>query len=728
MAADNDFTLGRDYLRQLEDARSLSNNLADEFMQMNNISASTKQKMKDITDSMKGQADISDQITHIIQAREQYIKDEVAAGRAIEESALNQLDTQLKRLKDLEKQKKLEAEIKEQMEDTNKTIIEMLGGSKEMADIFRTGGILAAGVKAFENSTQAISDAFSTTFGTAFDMYKTMGISGKEGAILAGEIGKARVSMAGLLYDGEDFAEASKALVDQYGNVNMATSDMVEGVTEINALVGDAAKSVDLALAFQNAGVAANEVDDVLKDIGSKTGVTATKIAKEMADNQFLMLGASKQQLSLIAKHNAALVKQGQSRKDILSSAQGVLDIENTINGANKLALLTGKQMNVSELMSAALAVDTVEGVENKAEAEQKYADLLRKQVDSMGGIEGMSEINKRNLLDTLKIDEERLIQMYNANTAQEHNNKLTEEGSAFWGALTAGAISFGAGIGSATLELIKMIAQAMIFNKVMTGNFGMRNLRFGGGGGPGPAPPTPPPTPPGPPGPPNPTGGINATSLLKGAAALLLMAAALFVFAKALQEMKDVGLREIGMAFASVLVMAAGLAILGTLSGPIITGALALLIMASALLVFGYALQSIAAGVGMLAELPAILTPLAALAGGLALFGLALIPLQIGLIALAVGLLALKPVMPELLALVALGAGIALIANALGFGGGGSSETTSSDTKKSDPLLEEIRGLRADIKAQPINVVLNGKIVGEINKSSRAINSYVNK
>jgi hypothetical protein len=76
--------------------------------------------------------------------------------------------------------------------------------------------------------------------------------------------------------------------------------------------------------------------------------------------------------------------------------------------------------------------------------------------------------------------------------------------------------------------------------------------------------------------------------------------------------------------------------------------------------------------------------------------------------------------------ALVALGAGIALIANALN--GGGASETTTSNTKQSDPLLEEIRGLRADIKAQPINVVLNNKIVGEINRGSRAINSYVNK
>lgn len=637
----------------------------------------------------------------------------------------------------VEKNKKLLENLDDRIDHTVKlndlnkelkdNLLDQLGATEEIADIFKTGGILAAGAKAFLNSTQAISDAFSTTFGTAFEMYKTMGISAKEGAILAGEIGKASFSMAGLLYGGEAMAESSKALVDQFGNVNMAASDMVEGVTEINALVGDAAKSVELALAFQNAGVAANDVDDVLKNIGSKTGVTATKIAKEMADNQFLMLGATKQELNLIAKHNAALVKQGTTRKQILESAQGVLDIESTINNANKLALLTGKQMNVSELMSAALAVDTAEGIKNKAEAEKNYADLLRKQVDSMGGIEGMSEINKRTLLETLKIDEERLISMYNANTAQENNNKLVEEGNAFIGGLTAGAISFGAGIGSAALELVKMTAQAMIFNKVMTGSFGMGNLKFGklggGGGGADGGSTTPKPAAAGPA---KAMGGINATSLLKGAAAMLVMAAALFVFAKAMQEMKNVGLSELGMAIASILVMAGGLVLLGKVAGEILIGAAAMLVMAAALFVFGKAIQEIAVGVGMLEKLPAIFTPLASLAGGLALFGLAMTPFSAGLILLAAGLAILSPVLPELLALVALGAGIALIANALN--GGGSSETTTSNTKQSDPLLEEIRGLRADIKSQPINVVLNGKIVGEINKGSRAINSYVNK
>lgn len=599
----------------------------------------------------------------------------------------------------LDKKKDLSDKIKNNFLDT-------LGATEEMADIFKTGGLLYAGSEAFKNSASVIEDAFSTTFGTAFEMYKTMGISAKEGAILAGEIGKASFSMAGLLYGGEAMAESSKALVDQFGNVNMAASDMVEGVTEINALVGDAAKSVELALAFQNAGVAANDVDDVLKNIGSKTGVTATKIAKEMADNQFLMLGATKQELNLIAKHNAALVKQGTTRKQILESAQGVLDIESTINNANKLALLTGKQMNVSELMSAALAVDTAEGIKNKAEAEKNYADLLRKQVDSMGGIEGMSEINKRTLLETLKIDEERLISMYNANTAQENNNKLVEQGNAFIGGLTAGAISFGAGIGSATLEIIKMIAQAMIFNKVMSGSFGMGNLKFGkfgGGGGDG--------------------DDVNPLdkSKTKGANVKGKSGSTIGKTIGSLGSGVGTALKGIAKGFAAFgnPQTIAGVAII---TGAIIGLGFALKLAAPGIEAIGKAIATVIGGIGDF--ITKIATP--ETANGLLHLAPAFAALGLSFLPLAIGLAAITPVLPTLVALVALGAGIALIANALN--GGGASETTTSNTKQSDPLLEEIRGLRADIKSQPINVVLNGKIVGEINKGSRAINSYVNK
>lgn len=605
----------------------------------------------------------------------------------------------------VEKNKKLLENLDDRIDHTVKlnelnnelknNLLDQLGATEEIADIFKTGGILAAGAKAFLNSTQAISDAFSTTFGTAFEMYKTIGISAKEGTILAGEIGKARFSMAGLLYDGEDFANASKALVDQFGNVNMATDDMVLGVTELSQLTGDAASAVGLALSFQNAGVAVDEVDSILKDIGSKTGVTANKIAKEMADNQYLMVGATKQELKLIGQLNAELIKQGATRESIRGSAKSLMDIENTIQQANKIALMTGKMVNTTRLTEAAMQARTAEGAENKARAQNELLKALKEELGVNGSISDQSDMTIEAMTSLSGLTEEQLLNMEQAGIAQKNNNKLIEEGSAFFGAITAGAQSFGAGIGSATLELVKMIAQAMIFNKVMSGSFGMGNLKFGGGGGAGAS------------------GGGGAAG------------------GGVMNKVGSMG-SGVGGALKGI---AGGFAAFGnpqTIAGvAIITGAIiglgfALKLAAPGIEAIGKAIATVIGGIGdFIVKIAQIANP--ELAGGLALFGLAMIPFSLGLIELAAGLAILSPVLPELLALVALGAGIALIANALN-GGGASETTTTSNTKQSDPLLEEIRGLRADIKSQPINVVLNGKIVGEINKGSRAINSYVNK
>jgi hypothetical protein len=132
--------------------------------------------------------------------------------------------------------------------------------------------------------------------------------------------------------------------------------------------------------------------------------------------------------------------------------------------------------------------------------------------------------------------------------------------------------------------------------------------------------------------------------------------------------------------------------------------GVVGFLLLGAALIVLGAGLESIAQSLQIFSQLPATF----AFVEGLSMLTAKLAEFAI------VGLLAA----PAMQLVSKFGADIT----------GGSSETTTTNTKQSDPLLEEIKGLRADIKSQPINVVLNGKIVGEINKGSRAINSYVNK
>jgi|694.fasta_scaffold00044_63 hypothetical protein len=706
MAMDTDSpNLGRDTLKALENARDMSNIFAKNFQIANNLSDSTKEKMKEIVSVVKEHNDLESQISALIEKRDAFIENEVKLGRKISKIALDMLDTQIALLKktkeqedNLEKQKELYKELKGELAG-------VLGGSEDIAEIFKTGGIFALGAKAAISGFEKMGEQFSNIVGTAFHMTHQLGISAGDAAIIGGEIGKANFSMTGLLYGSEATAEAAHALADQYGNAGMATSDMIKGVTQLSALTGDAASAVDLALAYENAGIAASDVVHNIEEIAGSVGVNANKVAKEMAENQDLIVNATKEELALNARLTAELVKQGVTRESIKSSSKSLMDIENNIQQANKFRLMTGKQLDVQALTGAAVQLRTARGTENKLEAEKNLLNVIKEQMGDQENYSEMSYEQQEIVQNMLGMDHERLLAMEKANQAFDLNTELLEQGSAFMGAITAGATSAGAGFGAMTLELVKMVAQAIIFNKVMTGSSGLKNLNplnlFKRGGG-------------------------GVSDIVPGVGDTNVDGGKVGSIDKSIGSTgRGVGsaMQGIAVGFKSFASPQVALGV-GVVTAGIIGLGFALKLAAPGIIAIGKAIGEVIGSIGdfiVKIATPETANGLLSLAPAFAALGLAFIPL-------AVGLAAMTPVIPTLVALVALGAGIALIANALNGGGGGSITETSDDRKQSDPLLEEIRGLRADIKNQPINVVLNNKIVGEINRSSRAINSYVNK
>ena len=461
MAMDTDSpNLGRDTLKALENARDMSNIFAKNFQIANNLSDSTKEKMKEIVSVVKEHNDLESQISALIEKRDAFIENEVKLGRKISKIALDMLDTQIALLKktkeqedNLEKQKELYKELKGELAG-------VLGGSEDIAEIFKTGGIFALGAKAAISGFEKMGEQFSNIVGTAFHMTHQLGISAGDAAIIGGEIGKANFSMTGLLYGSEATAEAAHALADQYGNAGMATSDMIKGVTQLSALTGDAASAVDLALAYENAGIAASDVVHNIEEIAGSVGVNANKVAKEMAENQDLIVNATKEELALNARLTAELVKQGVTRESIKSSSKSLMDIENNIQQANKFRLMTGKQLDVQALTGAAVQLRTARGTENKLEAEKNLLNVIKEQMGDQENYSEMSYEQQEIVQNMLGMDHERLLAMEKANQAFDLNTELLEQGSAFMGAITAGATSAGAGFGAMTLELVKMVAQ----------------------------------------------------------------------------------------------------------------------------------------------------------------------------------------------------------------------------------------------------------------------------
>lgn len=719
---------------------------AEQQVQMNlsailkeNLDLRTKEGrlVKEMTSSLGEQKNLEDKLTTILGEKQKIIEEYWDTDQELAKSLLERIENTEKLLKIEKKRADKTAEIKELLDGTTDSLLESLGLSKEM---FKNGVMFGLGMLAAKKGAEMLTTAFDSTVGQAKEMYKTFGASVKESARIGMEVGKATFSMTGLIYGSESVALSAADIANYFNSTATISSDTLKNVTELSALMGDGAGAVRMNTILKSVDDKAIDITDNIKDIATKSGVTASSVFKEMDAQAGKLLGKSEKELEIIAKQTAAMVKLGITKENLATVSESVLDIENSIAAQNK-ARLFGVEMNTQAIRDAAMAYKYGGG------SAEDFAKAIAEQVGSAEEFGKMAPGIQQIYASQIGMTTDQITDML---LKQEELRKNTEKYGED-GAKTVAKIKEGfGGAKSAILASLPALAQSTTFLK----NMGMDTSKLGGlfsklnpanlfkgmptpdfNMGPTASKPIVE----------MPSGDdgkgtesmtktiekIDAKKLLAGGAALVLVAASVFVFAKAVQEFMSVSWEAVGMAVVSMLALVGALALVGLIaSGPqavfLLAGAAAMLVIAAALFVLGKAIQEVATGFKMMGELTTQLTGLVSIAPGLiklaGIFGL----LGLSLVALAVGLAAVTLFLPTLVALVALGAGIVLIANALN--GGGSSETTTSNTKQSDPLLEEIRGLRADIKAQPINVVLNNKIVGEINRASRASNSYVNK
>jgi hypothetical protein len=271
--------------------------------------------------------------------------------------------------------------------------------------------------------------------------------------------------------------------------------------------------------------------------------------------------------------------------------------------------------------------------------------------------------------------------------------------------------------------------------------------------------------------------GKIKASDLIKGAAALLILAAALWVSAKAFQEFATVKWEDVGKGLVGLVGLATIAYVLGKAQGEMIKGAIAVALLGVALIPFAFAMSLIAgldigsvlaaaAGLvifgGAVFALGALMfTGVGALvfgAGLLALTGLgiALIVLGTGLTMVGSGFSAISSSLPAImeqisavsqidympilglagalsvlafaLAAVAVSGMLALPAlMALGLVAGGAAMLFGGGEggdkgDRTGELIDEIKGLRADLSSGKISVHMDGQ------KVTSRISSIVDK
>ena len=593
---------------------------------------------------------------------------------------------------------------------------------------------------------------------------------------------------------GEEAGKATISLGQKLGNVNDVTlgTSLNAGFLAHNlGLSGDEAATV--ITQFGRLQGLSNDTGlnmaAATKELALQNNVAPRQVMQDIAKNGEAFALFSKDGGKNMAEAAVAAAKLGSDLGTASKMSENLLDYNSSVEKEMNASVLLGRDLNLGKARELAYAND-IAGAQKAA-------------LEAVGGAQEFNKMDyyqKKAVADALGVSVQEL-QTMGAN--MEHNNTLTGELEGTFSSLNEGAEALTGTFGG---TLLKGIGGALIGVKGMKENLadakegasflkdsftgikglfsgkGMKGFsgileskeqksigglgdKLGGkggadaGGGKGPSEAM--------------KGGskINMNDAIKGAAAMLIMAAAIFVLAKALQEFNTVDATSLLKMAGALIIVGTALWALSTLLAPLAaTGILELV--AIGILAFGAALYLIGAGAKLFAEGFALIsTSLSAFASGLsgldvgklALLGLALIPLGIGLMIAAPGLIygsigllllatamaALAPalsllstVMPAIVAnltplvgmimqifglaaaITALSISLAMLGTmgalalpvlaGLALGGGllmtlmGGGGGGKSDS--SDKLLEEIQGLRQDMSDGKIGVYLDGK------------------
>ena len=201
--------------------------------------------------------------------------------------------------------------------------------------------------------------------------------------------------------------------------------------------------------------------------------------------------------------------------------------------------------------------------------------------------------------------------------------------------------------------------------------------------------------------------------NVIMGALALGIVAIALIPAAYAFSLLENVDIGKM-IAFSIMLpLLALAAAGLGFIAPFVMAGAAALLVLGLAIIpaAMAFSMLSDANMEGIVEKL----ATLGAVAGPLLMVGAGLISIAAGLGIMGYAGMAALPVLGMLLALSAAAPALIALGGALGGIFGGGDEGGDSD------VVSELKGLRSDIAAQPIQIVVDGKVISEITRVQRS-------
>lgn len=678
----------------------------------------------------------------------------------------------------------MQAEILDDISAKNQNIVDNLNQQNQLA---RTHSQLTTKQKDFLQKQKNVYDGIKDTIGgileTASLLTSTVGgvlgsaligagVAGKKLAATSKELGTSILDTSNISTTlfGTVFPDAvgtTKSLSKEFGGLNdvsLQTQLRTNLISKNLGISAGEAASLTGSFARLNDGSAetAQNLISSTKALAQQNGLVPSDVMADVANSAEAFALFGKDGGKNIAEAAVAAGKLGVSMDKVTGVADQLLDFENSINAELELGAMLGRNINLDRARALAFEGD--------------IGGAVRETLSSLGGIEEFNKMDyfqkkqtaallgvsvdefQKMAANADKLNKDGSIQVSQYQQTKELLKGMASQGFSLLQGLGSAAIAAGQmgfnlkGIGGTMKGIVGGIGQKFkglfgqdalskarnnLSDKQIASGFGgkkAKDMLASKSGGvtqslsdkANPAR----------------KGGmmdsmskINMNAVLKGAAAMVIVAGAVFVFGKAVQEFMKVSWEAVGMAVVSMLALVGAVSLLGAImtSGvgtvAILAGAAAMLVIAASVLVLGYALQAIGTGFEMMANgigtLMPQLTSVATTIGGLVVLIPAITLLSASLMGLSGSLMALGVAGvlagPGLLALSAVGTVSQGLNSLLGGGDEGGAGGDSD-------LITEIRGLREDLNTGKVAVYLDGqKVTAGVSKvvSKVGSNSY---
>jgi len=703
------------------------------LIQSDNLTKDQKDQVENLLSLSRDLAELNAEDTEQIASKvQQYDKalSDLGEEVTLSKDLLNNLDSQFKKSKNIAALSETEKNILEKQTNAAKQVKETFQGISETAQTI---------LHQLKSVTGILGFAFIGAGKFAGKLAEANKELGQVGSGLTGAAGNATV--LSLIFDNN--VESLKSLGKEFGDIENA-SLAVQASTNVIASNFGVSESEAAKLQFQLSNLNGDSIDvannlvKATQEFAQQNGIIPSQLMGDLAANaeQFALFG--KQGGKNIIEAAGFAAKLGVSMSEIAGIAEGLLDFENSITKELELSALLGKNINLNKARELAFNNDI-----------QGATEETLRQIGGIAEFNRMNFYQRKATADLLGVSVEQLQKMVKN---QGKANNMSALGSAEFstqneilnnilatqmpGILTA----FGGFLGLLAIANKRTTLLGGLFSKMGGGIKGLgQKLGIGGPAGPltksgmpdmrfkankmAPSLPSTGPATKG-------TGGltgmiskINPGKLLAGAGALVIVAGALFVFGKAVQQFMEVSWGAVGMAVVSMLALVGALALLGTIMSSgvgalaILAGAAAMVIVAGAMFILGKAIQEVAIGFNMLGGFMEGLTTMIAMAGMLTVFTLSMFGLAGALYVLGAALAYLAfaglPGLLMLAGIAAISGTIIKLASILGVGGTSETGAVEEGGESLDAkMLTELEMIHSTLKRGHV-IKMDGTVVG---------------